>query len=57
MKRLAMSAALALCASPAFALNIVLANDDGLTSNIKALYEAKERELTGHLETTEAGRA
>jgi 5'-nucleotidase len=40
MKRLAMSAALALCASPAFALNIVLSNDDGLTSNIKALYDA-----------------
>jgi 5'-nucleotidase len=40
MKRLAMSAALALCVSPAFALNIVLSNDDGLTSNIKALYDA-----------------
>jgi len=40
MKHLAMSAALALCASPAFALNIVLSNDDGLTSNIKALYDA-----------------
>lgn len=46
MKRLAMSAALALCASPAFALNIVLANDDGLTSNIKALYE--ELKAAGH---------
>lgn len=46
MKRLAMSAALALCASPAFALNIVLANDDGLTSNIKALYD--ELKAAGH---------
>jgi 5'-nucleotidase len=46
MKRLAMSAALALCASPAFALNIVLANDDGLTSNVKALYE--ELKAAGH---------
>lgn len=27
-------------ASPAFALNILLVNDDGLTSNAKALYEA-----------------
>ncbi|WP_047391770.1 5'/3'-nucleotidase SurE [Chitinibacter sp. ZOR0017] len=27
-------------ASPSFALNIVLTNDDGLTSNLKALYEA-----------------
>lgn len=27
-------------ASPAFALNILLSNDDGLTSNLKALYEA-----------------
>ena len=27
-------------ASPAFALNIVLTNDDGLTSNLKALYDA-----------------
>jgi 5'-nucleotidase len=31
---------LTLTCSPAFALNIVLSNDDGLTSNIKALYEA-----------------
>ncbi|HEX8406280.1 MAG TPA: 5'/3'-nucleotidase SurE [Duganella sp.] len=46
MKRFAMSAALALCASPAFALNIVLANDDGLTSNIKALYD--ELKAAGH---------
>lgn len=29
-----------LFASPVFALNIVLSNDDGLTSNTKALYEA-----------------
>ncbi|MYM67893.1 acid phosphatase [Pseudoduganella sp. FT55W] len=46
MKRLAISAALALCASPAFALNIVLVNDDGLTSNTKALYE--ELKAAGH---------
>lgn len=46
MKRLAMSAALALCASPAFALNIVLSNDDGLTSNLKALYD--ELKAAGH---------
>jgi len=40
--RLAAAATAALCglASPAFALNIVLSNDDGLTSNLKALYEA-----------------
>ncbi|MGL5986986.1 MAG: 5'/3'-nucleotidase SurE [Burkholderiales bacterium] len=31
---------LALISSPAFALNIVLSNDDGLTSNAKALYDA-----------------
>jgi 5'/3'-nucleotidase SurE len=31
---------LAAMAHPAFALNIVLSNDDGLTSNVKALYEA-----------------
>lgn len=41
-----MSAALALCASPAFALNIVLSNDDGLTSNLKALYD--ELKAAGH---------
>lgn len=46
MKRLAMSAALALCASPAFALNILLSNDDGLTSNVKALYD--ELKAAGH---------
>ncbi|MFT3800057.1 MAG: 5'/3'-nucleotidase SurE [Burkholderiaceae bacterium] len=33
-------------ASPAFALNIVLSNDDGLTSNLKALYDALE--AAGH---------
>ena len=32
-------AALAGLASPAFALNILVSNDDGLTSNTKALYE------------------
>lgn len=31
---------LSMLASPAFALNIVLSNDDGLSSNVKALYEA-----------------
>jgi 5'-nucleotidase len=46
MKRFAMSAALALWASPAFALNIVLSNDDGLTSNLKALYD--ELKAAGH---------
>jgi 5'-nucleotidase len=44
--RLIMSAGLALCASPAFALNIVLTNDDGLTSNLKALYD--ELKSAGH---------
>jgi 5'-nucleotidase len=44
--RLIMGAGLALCASPAFALNIVLANDDGLTSNLKALYD--ELKSAGH---------
>jgi hypothetical protein len=34
------TAALVTCASPAFALNIVLSNDDGLTSNLAALYLA-----------------
>jgi len=38
--RLAATAALLGLASPAFALNILLSNDDGLTSNLKALYEA-----------------
>lgn len=32
--------------SPAFALNILLSNDDGLTSNLKALYDALKAE--GH---------
>lgn len=41
MKKPIVCAALALAfASPAYALNIVLSNDDGLTSNTKALYEA-----------------
>lgn len=44
--RLAIAAGMALCASPAFALNIVLANDDGLTSNLKALYD--ELTAAGH---------
>ena len=34
------AAALLGLASPAFALNILVSNDDGLTSNTKALYEA-----------------
>jgi len=33
-------------ASPVFALNIVLTNDDGLTSNLKAMYDALKTE--GH---------
>lgn len=41
MKTRYIAAALLACtASPAFALNILLTNDDGLTSNLKALYEA-----------------
>ncbi|WP_338760106.1 5'/3'-nucleotidase SurE [Massilia sp. METH4] len=44
--RLIAGACLALCAAPAFALNIVLSNDDGLTSNLKALYE--ELKVAGH---------
>lgn len=36
----AAAALLVACASPAFALNILISNDDGLTSNVKALYEA-----------------
>jgi 5'/3'-nucleotidase SurE len=44
--RLILSAGLALCASPAFALNVVLTNDDGLTSNLKALYD--ELKAAGH---------
>ena len=38
--RLAAAIALSMGMSPAFALNILLSNDDGLTSNIKALYDA-----------------
>ncbi|MFT4103093.1 MAG: 5'/3'-nucleotidase SurE [Burkholderiaceae bacterium] len=34
------AAALAACASPALALNILISNDDGMSSNVKALYEA-----------------
>jgi 5'-nucleotidase len=45
-RRLIVSAVLALCASPAFALNIVLSNDDGLTSNLKALYD--QLKAAGH---------
>ena len=37
---LTVAASLALAASPAAARNIVLTNDDGLTSNVVALYEA-----------------
>lgn len=37
---------LALCTSPAWALNILVANDDGLTSNVKALYD--ELKAAGH---------
>lgn len=44
--RLIAGAGLALCASPAFALNILLTNDDGLTSNLKALYD--ELKAAGH---------
>ncbi|WP_343729242.1 5'/3'-nucleotidase SurE [Duganella sp.] len=44
--RMMMGAGLALCASPAFALNILLANDDGLTSNLKALYD--QLKAAGH---------
>lgn len=44
--RLAASAVLLGLASPAFALNILLSNDDGLTSNLKALYDALKAE--GH---------
>ena len=38
--RLALAASLAATSLTASALNIVLSNDDGLTSNIKALYKA-----------------
>ncbi|WP_374360612.1 5'/3'-nucleotidase SurE [Pseudoduganella danionis] len=44
--RMLTGAALALAASPAFALNILLTNDDGLTSNLKALYD--ELRAAGH---------
>ncbi|MRW91482.1 acid phosphatase [Duganella sp. FT80W] len=44
--RLLLGAGLAVCASPAFALNILLTNDDGLTSNLKALYD--ELKSNGH---------
>lgn len=44
--RMIAAAGLALCASPAFALNILLTNDDGLTSNLKALYD--ELKARGH---------
>jgi 5'/3'-nucleotidase SurE len=41
MKLRTLTAALLLgLASPAFALNVLVSNDDGLTSNTKALYEA-----------------
>ncbi len=44
--RLAVAAAMFSVAAPSFALNILLSNDDGLTSNAKALYEALKAE--GH---------
>lgn len=46
--KLRLLSAVVLCAlaSPAFALNILLTNDDGLTSNLKALYE--ELKANGH---------
>ncbi|MFA9439169.1 5'/3'-nucleotidase SurE [Uliginosibacterium sp. sgz301328] len=40
LKHLALAMSACALATPAFALNIVLTNDDGLTSNVKALYEA-----------------
>jgi len=40
MYRALSGAALLALASPAFALNILVTNDDGLTSNLKALYDA-----------------
>jgi len=47
MKRKFAILALAIgAASPAFALNILISNDDGLTSNVKALYDALKAE--GH---------
>ena len=44
--RLMAAVGLALCASPALALNILVSNDDGLTSNVKALYD--ELKAAGH---------
>jgi 5'/3'-nucleotidase SurE len=44
--RLAGAAVLLGMAAPSFALNILVSNDDGLTSNTKALYEALKAE--GH---------
>lgn len=44
--RLILGAGIALCASPALALNILVGNDDGLTSNVKALYD--ELKAAGH---------
>ncbi|MDP3676020.1 MAG: 5'/3'-nucleotidase SurE [Novosphingobium sp.] len=44
--RLLLAALLSLLPQPALALNIVLTNDDGLTSNVKALYDALKAE--GH---------
>ena len=41
LRFLAAAAGLAL-SSPAFALHILVTNDDGLTSNIKALYDTLE---------------
>ena len=40
LRGLALTAALALTTTPASALNILLSNDDGLTSNVKALYDS-----------------
>ena len=45
-KRLAILACALGAATPAFALNILISNDDGLTSNVKALYDALKAE--GH---------
>ncbi|MEK5794160.1 acid phosphatase, partial [Acinetobacter nosocomialis] len=35
---------LSACTTQAFAMNILLVNDDGLTSNIKALYDELKTE-------------
>lgn len=40
MKKPLLTVAVGLLATPAFALNILVSNDDGLTSNVKALYDA-----------------